>query len=113
MKFAGFTYGPLIGMFFFGIITKRNLKDSIVPFICLFSILSTVALWYFSAGAPGGWDVGSDFIPSGKIAYGIFGEYKFGFEIIIMNALITFASLFLLSTQSNLSNNEVIDTSIS
>src|SRR5690606_34180527 len=32
MKFAGFTYGPLIGMFFFGILSKRFVKDKVVPF---------------------------------------------------------------------------------
>ncbi|MCO4813764.1 MAG: sodium:solute symporter [Flavobacteriales bacterium] len=100
MKFAGFTYGPLIGMFFFGILSKRKMKDVIIPFVCLFSILSTIALWYFSAGAPGGEEV---FLTdrAGKVQLGIFGEYKFGFEIILMNALITFGSLFLLSSKDD------------
>ena len=42
LKFAAFTYGPLIGLFFFGIITKRSVIDKSVPFICIISILLTV-----------------------------------------------------------------------
>ncbi len=84
MKFAGFTYGPLIGMFFFGILTKRSLKDGYIPFLALLSITITGGLWYFSAGAPGGNADGS----------GIFGNYAFGFELILFNALINFVLLF-------------------
>jgi len=108
MKFAGFTYGPLIGMFFFGILSKRKMKDMIVPFVCLFSILSTIALWYFSAGAPGGWEMYSSSLDD-TIATGIFGEYRFGFEIILMNALITFGSLFLLSSKDDSLSAGVLD----
>ncbi|GAB5419004.1 MAG: sodium:solute symporter [Crocinitomicaceae bacterium] len=84
MKFAGFTYGPLIGMFFFGILTKRSLKDAFIPFIALLSITITGVLWYFSAGAPGANTDGS----------GVFGNYAFGFELILFNALINFVLLF-------------------
>jgi len=87
MKFAGFTYGPLIGMFFFGILTKREVKDKLIPFICAGSIMLTFFAWYFSAGAPG-------IVPGG---YGIFGDYKFGFEIIILNAFITFIGILFFS----------------
>lgn len=87
MKFAGFTYGPLIGMFFFGILTKREVKDKLIPFICAGSIALTFFAWYFSAGAPG-------IVPGG---YGIFGAYKFGFEIIILNAFITFIGILFFS----------------
>lgn len=87
MKFAGFTYGPLIGMFFFGIIFKRVIKDQLVPILCFVSIALTFLAWYFSAGAPG--------IEPGQ--NGVFGAYKFGFEIIILNALITFISMILFS----------------
>ena len=87
MKFAGFTYGPLIGIFFFGILSKRSIIDKMVPFVCLLSIGVTFLLWYFSCGAPG--------VEKGMP--GIFGMYKFGFEIIILNALITFIVMFALS----------------
>jgi hypothetical protein len=84
MKFAGFTYGPLIGLFFFGIMTKRIVNDISIPFLAIASILITFILWFYSAGAPGV-DGASE---------GIFGAYRFGFEIIILNALITFILLF-------------------
>jgi SSS family transporter len=87
MTFAGFTYGPLIGMFFFGIISKRKVTDMQVPLICLVSIITTFFMWYFSTGAPG--------VPEGEL--GIFGEYAFGFELIILNSFITFIGLLALS----------------
>jgi SSS family transporter len=87
MKFAGFTYGPLIGMFFFGIISKRKVSDLKVPLMCLISIIVTFFMWYFSTGAPG--------IAEGEL--GIFGKYVFGFELIILNSLITFIGLLALS----------------
>jgi len=90
MKFAGFTYGPLIGIFFFGIIFKRKVKDRKVPFLSVISIGITFVLWYYSAGAPGGSVVDGQNM-------GVFGAYKFGFEIIILNAMTTFFALFLFS----------------
>ena len=90
MKFAGFTYGPLIGIFFFGILFKRNVKDGKVPFLSVISIGVTFVLWYFSAGAPGGEVVNGQ-------SLGVFGAYRFGFEIIILNAMTTFLALFIFS----------------
>jgi Na+/proline symporter len=92
MKFAGFTYGPLIGMFFFGILTKREVKDKLIPILCAASIALTFIAWYFSAGAPG--------IPAGE--NGIFGAYKFGFEIIILNAFITFSGIYIFSKKQTI-----------
>lgn len=90
MRFAGFTYGPLIGMFFFGIIFKRKIKDRLIPMLCFVSIGLTFLAWYFSSGAPG----------VGGSENGIFGTYKFGFEIIILNAFITFISMILFSKRN-------------
>jgi Na+/proline symporter len=96
LKFAAFTYGPLIGLFFFGILTKRSVKDGMVPFICLASILVTVLFWLYTAGGPG----------LAKDAPGILGYYKLGPEIIVLNALITFSGLFLISkTKANTITN--------
>lgn len=90
LTFAGFTYGPLIGMFFFGIIFKRIIRDGLVPLICIASILLTVFLWYFSFGGPG--------IEKG--APGIFGKYAFGVELIIVNSLLTFLGLLAFSKKN-------------
>lgn len=88
MQFAGFTYGPLIGMFFFGIMIRRQIGDLSIPLVSIFSILTTFVLWYYSAGGPGHFEDGT----------GIFGKYVFGFELIILNALITFFALLLVSS---------------
>lgn len=85
MFFAGFTYGPLIGLFFFGILTKRNLTDKIIPVICILSIGVTTLLSGFSKGG---------FLLE-ENATGIFGDYVIGHELIIINALITFGLLFI------------------
>lgn len=91
LKFAGFTYGPLIGMFFFGIIFKRKVRDGLVPIICLVSILLMVFLWYFSFGGPG--------VEEGEP--GLFGKYAFGIEMIIINSFFTFIGMLAFSTKKS------------
>jgi len=80
MKFAGFTYGPLIGLFFFGILTKRVLNDQLVWLVMILVPVLIGVLWYFSNGGPG-YDAEHP---------GFLGTYVFGFEIIIYNALLSF-----------------------
>jgi len=92
MKFAGFTYGPLIGIFFFGIIFKTKIKDLSIPFVSILSIGITFLIWFYSKGAPG--------VPEGEP--GILGNYSFGFEIIILNAFLTFVFLSLVSQLKSL-----------
>ncbi len=92
MKLAGFTYGPLIGLFFFGIITKRKLIDNLVPVVSLIATLLMFFFWYYSTGAPG----------VEKNSLGIFGAYQFGFEIIIYNAILSFVLLLVISKKPQL-----------
>lgn len=80
-KVANYTYGPLLGLFFFGILTKRNVNDKFVPLICLLSPL----LCYFL-------DTNSKKLFSG---------YLFGNELLIVNGLITFGGLFLLNKKAD------------
>lgn len=84
MFFAGFTYGPLIGMFFFGILSKRTTTDWITPVVSALAIVITFLVWWYSAGAPG----------VGKGNPGWLGTYSIGFELIIINALITFILMY-------------------
>jgi SSS family transporter len=77
---AGYTYGPLLGLFAFGLFTKRRVKDKIVPLIC---ILSPAISYALSANSER-W----------------LGGYKIGIEILIVNGLITFFGLFMISTKS-------------
>ena len=78
---AGFTYGPLIGLFFFGILTKRNLKDYWVPWICGFVPVLIGIIWYLNK--------------NGLISW--FGKYQIGTELIIYNAIVSFISLWFIS----------------
>lgn len=80
---ASYTYGPLLGLFAYGIIAKRELKDKFVPIICLLSPLICYILNENSVE----W----------------FNNYKFGFELLIVNGLITFFGLSLISKPKILS----------
>ncbi|MDG2342900.1 MAG: sodium:solute symporter [Cytophagales bacterium] len=75
-KAAGYTYGPLLGLFSFGIFTKYDVRDRFVLPIC---ILSPVFSYIIN-------------IYSEQLLFG----YKFGFEILLLNGLITFLGLFLI-----------------
>ena len=69
---AGFTYGPLLGLYTFGLFTKRQVDDRWVPFI---AVLSPVICYILKINSPT-W----------------FG-YTFGFEILLLNGLVTFLLL--------------------
>jgi Na+/proline symporter len=78
LDLAGYTYGPLLGLFAFGILTKRQIKDGIVvTVICLVAPVLTYLLRENSALLLGG--------------------YKIGIELLIVNGLITFLGLWLIS----------------
>jgi len=70
---ASFTYGPLLGIFFFGILTKQTVHDKWVPVIC---VLSPLICWLLDVNSKA-W----------------FGGYVFGFELLIVNGLITFLGM--------------------
>jgi len=74
LKLAGLTYGPLLGLFVFGIFTKYKVKDKLVPYICV--IAPTIS--YFI-------DIYQE---------KIFGDFKIGLELIVINGMITFIGLF-------------------
>lgn len=74
---AGYTYGPLLGLYTFGIFNKRPVMDRVVPFICLASPVLTYIVNENSAA----W----------------FGGYKFGFERLLLNGLFTFVGLWAVS----------------
>lgn len=73
---AGFTYGPLLGLYAFGLFTKRSARDRWVPLI---AVVSPVVCYLLKIWSPQ-W----------------FG-YTFGFEILLVNGLITFGLLWLSS----------------
>ncbi len=77
---AAYTYGPLLGMFFFGILTKRNVKDRFVPYI---AVLSPILCWAL------------DYSASTFLNFGL------GFTILIFNGLFTFIGLYIFSNEKN------------
>lgn len=74
---ANLTYGPLLGLFFFGILTKRKVYDQAVPFLC---ILSPVLIYILNVNSKEWFD-----------------GYQFGFELLGINGLLTFLLLWILS----------------
>lgn len=76
---AGYTYGPLLGLYAFGLFTKWNVKDRFVPLVCIISPVICYFLSQYSAI--------------------LFNGYKLGFELLILNGALTFAGLLLLRKQ--------------
>lgn len=79
-KAVGYTYGPLLGLFAFGLSNKRKLTDKWVPYIC---IASPFICYIFSANS---------------IAW--FNGYVFGFELLILNGLLTYLGLYAISKRN-------------
>jgi len=74
---AGYTYGPLLGLFTFGLYLKRPILDRYVPIVCVTAPILT----YYINNNSEVW----------------FNGYKFGFERLIINGLITFIGLWMLT----------------
>jgi Na+/proline symporter len=79
-KMAGYTYGPILGLFIFGIYSKRKVHDRFVPVVAFFA---PIASYLIAAN--------SEYL---------FNGYKFGFEVLILNGFITISGLFLISRKS-------------
>ncbi len=75
---ASYTYGPLLGMFFFGLFTKINLRDKLVPIVC---VLSPIACYILEQ-----WLITSF-------------NYQVGYEILLVNGLLTALGLWSISTR--------------
>ena len=75
-KVAGFTYGPLLGLFAYGLLCKNPVRDKWVPVVCILSPVISVILDFNSEAWLNG--------------------YQFGFEILLVNAAITMLGLFAL-----------------
>lgn len=71
---ASYTYGPLLGLFVFGLFTRRKANDKLVPYICVASPLLCFAL--------------NDLAKR-------YGGYTFGYEMLMLNGALTFLGLYL------------------
>ena len=69
---AGYTYGPLLGLYAFGMITKSKIKDRFVPIVC---VIAPIVTYYINENSEAWFN------------------YKFSFELLILNGLITFIAL--------------------
>jgi len=84
-KAAGYTYGPLLGLFAFGILTKKQLKDRYVWIIAIIAPIISYVINMYSVKLLGG--------------------YQIGFEILIVNGLLTFIGLYFISKKRKLSTD--------
>ena len=75
---ASYTYGPLLGLFVFGLFTKKQTNDRLVPYICIASPLVCYAL--------------------DTITQHLWG-YHFGYELLMLNGLLTFLGLSIKSAK--------------
>ncbi|MCS6934709.1 MAG: sodium:solute symporter [Chitinophagales bacterium] len=98
LKIAGYTYGPLLGLFTFGMFTKRKTDERYVPWVCVISVVICILLtmpfssdWLLGGKAPA-------FIAAyEKWRLNMLGGYQFGLELLPINGFITFTGLYLLS----------------
>lgn len=88
-KAAGYTYGPLLGLYSFGLMTKKRIRDKWVPLICITSPILSFILNLYSVE--------------------LFHGYQFGFEILIVNGLITFIGLLVISFNQTVKINDFND----
>lgn len=83
LKIAGYTYGPLLGLFSFGILTRKQVVDKWVPVVALVSPLICFLI--------------------DKYQRAIFGSFEIGLELLILNGLLTFIGLMLISRKPAIS----------
>lgn len=77
---VGYTYGPLLGIFTFGIFTKINIKEKYVPII---AIISPLLCFFIN-----------------KLS-NIYLNYSFGYELLLLNGIITFTGLMIIKKKEN------------
>ncbi len=78
---ASYTYSPLLGLFAFGLLSGRQVRDSLVPIVC---VIAPLIGYRLATNAP-------------VLFYG----YQFGFEILIVNGLLVFGGLWLISVRDS------------
>ena len=73
---CSYTYGPLLGLFSFGLLTRRQTNDRLVPYVCIASPILCYLL---------------------DMVVGTFSGYRFGYELLMLNGLLTFCGLWMSS----------------
>jgi Na+/proline symporter len=82
LKLAGYTYGPLLGLFAFGMMTSRSLNDRLVPVVTIGAPILCALLEY-------------------KQHY-LLGSYKLGLELLIVNGALVFMGLLAISRRATI-----------
>ncbi len=80
-KVAGYTYGPILGLFLFGLYTKKQVHDKLVPWVSIAAPVITYIIVSYSEV--------------------LFNGYKFGFEVLILNGFLSMMGLWMISKKSN------------
>jgi Na+/proline symporter len=102
LKLAGYTYGPLLGLFTFGIFTKRVLNDQRSLWVCLASPIIIFLLDLINNAEWFAKKLALSPETTSKITQwsdSIFSGYKIGIEILILNGILTFLGLWIVSTK--------------
>jgi Na+/proline symporter len=96
LKFAGVTYGPLLGLFAFGILTKRRLNDKLIWTVCIIAPLLALGVDILSSPE---WYEKKLHVSLGmeSISASLFHGYKIGNELILINGILTFLGLWFIS----------------
>ena len=89
LKVAGYTYGPLLGLFGFGLLTRRQVNDKLVPYV---AIAAPIICYFLD-----------------KYQKNIFGGFEIGLELIIINGLLTFIGLMLISRKNEKGTLSTVD----
>jgi uncharacterized sodium:solute symporter family permease YidK len=99
LKFAGITYGPLLGLFAFGILTKRKLNEKLIWTVCIIAPLIAMGLDMLSSPE---WYEKKLHVSLGlqDLSARIFNGYKIGNELILINGIFTFIGLWLISKKT-------------
>lgn len=103
LKVAGFTYGPLLGLFAFGIFSKREINDRLALPVCLLAPLLILGVdlvnnieWYQPQ-----LNLSGEWVESVKNVSGsVFGNFKIGYELLIYNGILTFLGLWIISKKT-------------
>jgi Na+/proline symporter len=77
LKLAAYTYGPLLGLFAFGMLTRRTLTDRLVPIVTIGAPILCALLEYNQAS--------------------VLGSYRLGLELLMVNGILVYAGLFAIS----------------
>ncbi len=77
LKLAAYTYGPLLGLFAFGMLTRRGLNDRLVPYVTIGAPILCALLEYNQEH--------------------LLGSYRLGLELLMVNGILVFAGLFAIS----------------